>query len=60
MFVCNDCHDERCGNDFFESLMRSYGRCEGCGKAAACMDCQGYKHLPPRPPQKVIQEEEEP
>lgn len=55
MFVCDDCHDERCGYTIIEEMMRSGGRCEGCGKSAACLDCKGYRYLPPR---TVIQEEE--
>jgi hypothetical protein len=50
MFVCDDCHDTRCPTSFLEDFMRSRGRCEGCGKHAACADCQGYKHLPPLVP----------
>lgn len=54
MFVCDTCHDDRCVMTFIEDAMRSHGRCEGCGKTAACLDCQGYKRLPPR---TEIQEE---
>jgi hypothetical protein len=55
MFVCNDCHDERCPMEFIETFNRSYGKCEGCGKGAACYDCHGYKSLPPKPlPQTVV------
>lgn len=25
--------------------MRSRGRCEDCGKGAACRDCQGWREL---------------
>lgn len=58
MFVCDDCHDERCGMTIIEEMMRSRGRCEDCGKSAACLDCQGYKHLPPKPPVHKIEEED--
>lgn len=43
MFLCDSCHDPKCPMEFAEDMMRSGGRCEGCGKYAACYDCHGYK-----------------
>lgn len=48
MFVCETCHDDCCKMAFIEKMGGSYGRCEGCGKVTGCLDCHGYKHLPPR------------
>jgi hypothetical protein len=35
MFLCDKCHDP----EQHIALFRSYGRCEGCGKTAPCIDC---------------------
>lgn len=43
MFLCDPCHGTSCPRGFIENLMRSHGKCEGCGRVAACVDCQGYK-----------------
>lgn len=52
MFLCDSCHEGDCPSGFTEGLMRSRGRCEGCGESAACVDCQGYKRKP-LPPEVV-------
>lgn len=36
MLLCNKCHRDRGCVHF----VGSYGRCEGCGKTAACVDCK--------------------
>ena len=46
MFVCDNCHDASKHIDLF----RSRGRCEVCGKTAACIDCHYRQCDPPRPP----------
>ena len=43
MFLCDQCHDARVHVDLF----RSRGRCEGCGKTAACIDCHYLRCDPP-------------
>ena len=35
MFYCNECRKK---NDWPESMFRSYGRCEVCGKVGSCFD----------------------
>ena len=48
MFMCDDCHESDCPTGWLEDLgPGSYGRCEGCGKTAGCVDCHGYKHRLP-------------
>lgn len=49
MFLCDRCHDPKCPMEFMENVFRSRGRCEDCGKGAACYDCQGYKTRPSGP-----------
>lgn len=57
MFLCDDCHDDRCSRTYLEGMMRSRGRCEDCGNGAACRDCQGWRDLPPTAPVHKIEEE---
>ena len=47
MFVCEGCHAGRCQWEWIESMHLSRGPCERCKKVANCLDCQGYKLLPP-------------
>lgn len=35
MFYCNACAEER---EWPDSMMKSYGSCEVCGKSASCND----------------------
>lgn len=35
MFLCDKCHDAK----KHLAIFRSFGRCESCGKRAACIDC---------------------
>ena len=35
MFYCEPC---QCKHDWPQSMSRSYGRCECCGKTAECFD----------------------
>lgn len=43
MFLCDKCHDASQHVGF-----RSLGRCEGCGKSAACIDCHYSVCEPPK------------
>lgn len=48
MFLCTSCHDPQCVH-----FSGSYGRCEGCGKTAPCVDCTAYKRKrKPRAPKR--------
>lgn len=42
MFFCEPCGDKR---DWPDSIFKSYGKCEICGKVAACSDVPS-KYLP--------------
>lgn len=44
MFLCDACHDASKHVDLF----RSRGKCEGCGKVAACIDCHRQVCNPPK------------
>lgn len=52
MFYCNQCKDK---NDWPESIARSHGRCEVCGKSRDCNDVPSGA-LPP-PKREAIDEE---
>ncbi len=49
MFFCENCEIE---NDWPGSIFSSYGRCEMCGKVAACSDVPS-RFLTPAKPKKV-------
>ena len=51
MFVCDGCHQDH-PNALMCGLMRSHGRCEGCGKTTACNDCH---YVSPETKAKVAQ-----
>ena len=44
MFCCDECHDARKHPTGYRSL----GRCEVCGKMAACIDCHNMTCDPPK------------
>lgn len=50
MFFCEECEKR---NEWPNSLFKSFGRCEVCGKAARCNDVPS-KYLPVPKPKPVL------
>lgn len=52
MFFCGKCEKK---NDWPNSIFKSFGRCEVCGKSAECNDVpSSYLPMPKRQPEKKL------
>jgi hypothetical protein len=50
MFICGKCLEKNYTNS--ESICKSFGRCEDCGKTATCNDIPSYMLDVKRKPKK--------